>query len=369
MTKEYTVLTINPGSTGTKVGLYRGDAVVFDSNVDAVPGEFEGCETFPDQVPMRKKRIYDLLAEEGIDVAEIDAVAGRGVGVHACLGGTYEINDVAYDHALNDAEGINHPATLGIVLSKQIGDELGVRSFFVNPMSIDEFSEEARMTGVKGLYRVSHGHPLNQKQVAIKHSASQGKRYEECNYVIAHLGGAVSISAHRRGRIVDSTNPGSGYGCISPNRCGDLTAMQYFELVEMGYTDERILNLMTRNGGMVDLVGTDDLRKVTGEMIPAGDELAKAAYNAMEYTMVKWIAMMAGALRGDVDAILLTGGLANDKELVARLTGDISWIAPVFVYPGSIETEALGAGAARVLAGEEEPLVYTGEPVWHGFES
>ncbi len=366
--KEYTVITINPGSSSTKVGVYKGGKVILDETVDHDTHEFDACKTFADQEPIRTKKIMSILDNAGIDMSSVDAVSGRGVGVHSCEGGTYIIDDTAFAHAQNDVAGIHHPATLGIVIAKKLGDKLGVPSYFVNPMSVDELCDEARMTGVKGLYRPSHGHPLNMKQVAINHSRLRGKKYEDCNYVILHMGGGTSIAAHRKGRIIDSTRSGDGQGVISPNRSGDLCIDDVITLMKQRNIDLDGVNLLaSRKGGLVDLVGTDDVRKVK-KMIAEGDRFAELCYNAMIYTFVKWTAMMAGALGGKVDGILLTGGLAYDEELVAKVKKNTEWIAPVFVYPGSFETEALGAGAERVLNGEEKAKVYSGRPVWNGFD-
>ncbi len=364
--KEYTVLTINPGSTGTKIGLVRGDEILWECSVDTKPEDFKDCKTFSEQAPRRKDMIMDILHERGVDLASIDAVSGRGVGVFACEGGTYEINALAYDHAFNDAAGIHHAATLGIQLARLIGDELKVPSFFVNPMSTDELCDAARMTGVKGLYRPSHAHPLNMKQVAIHHSQKMGKQYEDCNYVILHMGGGISIAAHRKGRAVDQTRIGDGQGPISPNRSGDMCLDDVERLLQRGMTMAQIHELCAKKGGLVDLCGTDDVRVIRKDM--KNDRRAQLALEAMEYTMVKWAAMMAGALKGDVDAILMTGGLAYDEELVTELTQDLQWIAPVYVYPGSYETIALAAGAQRVLLGEEKAKTYLGEQgSWSGF--
>lgn len=367
MAQDYTVLTINPGSTGTKVGLVKGGEIVLDLNVDNAPGEFDGFKTFGEQVPLRIKKIMAMLAQHNVNLDEIDAVSGRGVGIHPCPGGTYRINQTAYNDALNDVEGINHPATLGIVISAEIGKQLDKPSFFVNPMCTDELADVARMTGVHGLYKPSHSHPLNMKQVAIHHSELNGTRYQDCNYVIAHMGGGTSIAAHDHGRMVDTTRIGDGQGPISPNRSGDMCYDDVATLMKRGLSFEEVGQLVSRKGGFKNICGTDDLREVTGKLIPAGNKEAELLYEAMEYTIRKWIGTMACALAGKVDAVLLTGGLAYDKNLVAKLTEDVSWIAPVFVYPGSFETEALGEGAARVLRGEEEAQYYTGEPVWKGF--
>lgn len=366
--KEYTIITINPGSSSTKVGVYRGGKVILDKNAEHDIHEFDQCKTFAEQEPFRTQKIMEILEEAGIDLQEVDAVSGRGVGVHSCEGGTYEINEIAFSHAQKDVEYIHHPATLGIVIAKKLGDRLGVPSYFVNPMSVDELSDEARMTGVKGLYRPSHGHPLNEKQVAIHHSKLQGKKYEDCNYIVLHMGGGTSIAAHKKGRLVDSTRSGDGQGVISPNRCGDLCIDDILTLMSQRDIDLKGINkLASSKGGLVDLLGTDDVRKVK-EMIAAGDKWAQLCYNAMIYTIIKWTCMMAGALSGKVDGILMTGGLAYDQDLVRKVTEGVEWIAPVYVYPGSHETEALGAGVERVLVGEEAAKTYSGKPVWEGFD-
>jgi butyrate kinase len=182
------------------------------------------------------------------------------------------------------------------------------------------------------------------------------------------MGGGTSIAAHRKGRIIDSTRSGDGQGVISPNRSGDLCIDDVMTLMKQRGIDLEGVNLLaSRKGGLVDLVGTDDVRKVK-KMIADGDKFAELSYNAMIYTFIKWTAMMAGALGGKVDGILMTGGMAYDEELVAKVKANTEWIAPVYVYPGSFETEALGAGVERVLSGEEEARIYSGKPVWNGFD-
>ena len=365
--KEYTVLTINPGSTSTKIGLVKGSEIMLDLSADTLPGEFDGCDTYADQVPLRFDKIMSMLKDAGVDMGTIDAVSGRGVGVYSCEGGTYLIDELAYRHARDDVAGIHHVATLGIVLAKKIGDHLGVLSFFVNPMSVDELCDEARFTGIKGVYRASRAHPLNMKQVAIRHSELTGARYEEKNYIIMHLGGGISIGAHRKGKAIDQTRIGDGQGPISPNRSGDICYEDIKTLLNNGLSMDEIGELCAKKGGLISLTGTDDVRKIRTELIPAGNRMAELALRAMEYNIVKWAAQMAGVLKGDVDAILITGGLANDKELTSQLKSDLEWIAPVYLYPGSYETEALAAGAARVLEGREELKIYQGRPVWEGF--
>ncbi len=365
--KEYTVLTINPGSTSNKIGIMKGDRIIFDMDAKTDENDFKGCRSFKDQVPIREKQIYSILKENHINLDELDAVSGRGVGIYSCEGGTYRINEIAYEHALNDQAGINHPATLGIVLARHIGDRLGIPSFFVNPMCVDELCDEARITGVKGIYRTSRAHPLNMKQTAITHSRQHGVKYEDCNYIVIHMGGAISVAAHQKGKAIDQTRITDGQGPISPNRTGDICFADVREMSKNGKTLEEIRNLCTKRGGLIELCGTDDVRYIRDEMIAKGDKFAELALNAMEYTIVKWAGAMAGVLKGKVDAILITGGLARDEILLSQLKDDLSWIAPIFVYPGSFETEALAEGAMRVLSGEEECREYSGYPVFEGF--
>lgn len=365
--KEYTVLTINPGSTSNKIGIMKGSQIILDTDAKTNPVDFKGCSAYSDQVEIREKQIWSILKENNIDLQTIDAVSGRGVGIYSCEGGTYRINDIAYEHALHDQAGINHPATLGIVLAKHIGDQLGIPSFFVNPMCVDELCDEARITGVKGIYRTSRAHPLNMKQTAITHSRLHNVRYEESDYIVIHMGGAISVAAHRHGKAIDQTRITDGQGPISPNRTGDICFADVKAMSQNGKTLEEIRRLCTRSGGLIELCGTDDVRIIRNEMIPSGDRFAQLALDAMEYTIVKWAGAMAGVLKGKADAILITGGLANDEILVSQLKEDLSWIAPVYVYPGSFETEALAEGAMRVLSGQEECREYSGYPVFEGF--
>lgn len=365
--KEYTVLTVNPGSSSTKMGVVKGNKVIIDKEVDHNVKDFEGCKTLAEQEPIRTEMILAALKENGIELSELDAISGRGVGLYPCAGGTYKIDDLVYEHAKNDIAGINHPATLGIVISYKMGKQLGIPAFFVNPMPTDELCDEARMTGIPGIYRKPRSHPLNQKQVGIHHSDLMGVKYEKSNYIILHLGGGISITAHCQGRMIDGNRAGDGQGPMSPNRSGDICINDVVECIKKGMTVEEVNAYAGRKGGLLALCGSDDLREVK-RMIVEGDKKADLAFRSMIYSMGKWTSMMAGAMKGKVDAILLTGGMARDKELCDRLSEYISWIAPIYNYAGSFETEALGFGAVRVLNGEEEALTYLGKPVWSGFD-
>ena len=361
---KYTILTINPGQNSTKIGVVKNGDVILDVDVET---PFIGSGSIADQAPMREEKILEALEKAGIALDTIDAFSGRGVGLYTSVSGTYRIDELACDHAARDVGGMRHPGCLGIVLAYRLGQRLNKPSFFVNQENTDELCDEARMTGVKGLYRPARAHVLNSKQVAIHHSKQQGVRYSDCNYITVHMGSGVSVMAHRSGKAIDSTRAGDGQAPIGPTRAGDLCAGDVFTLLDRGMAIDQIRSLATRTGGLLDLTGTYDVRKIANEMIPAGNQMAKLAWDAMIYSFVKWIATMAGALQGKVDAILLTGGMAYNEELVRRITEGSSWIAQVYVYPGSFETEALAAGVERVLNGEEEIKTYSGKPVWSGF--
>ncbi len=365
--KEYTVLTINPGSTSTKVGLVKGDQIILDLTVDHDRSEFADCKTFADQEPIRVATIKKMLSDATVDLTDVDAVVGRGVGLYPCEGGTYIIDELVVDHARNDVAEIKHPATLGIIIADKFAKELGVPAYFVNPMPVDEMCDMARMTGVKGIYRPARSHPLNQKQVAIHHSENNGVRYADSNYIILHMGGGISVTAHQKGRAIDGSRAGDAQGPICPNRSGDICTGDIKDMLGKGYTMDDIIALASNRGGLVDLLGTDDVRTVK-KMIAEGDKFAELSYNAMIYSIIKWTAMMAGALYGKVDAILMTGGMCYDEELVSLIREGTEWIAPVYVYAGSFEIEAMASGAIRVLTGQENEKKYTGKPVWDGFD-
>ena len=365
--KEFTVLTINPGSSSTKIGLVKGDKVILNEEIDHHKEDFEGCATFAEQEPIRTKLILDTLKAEKVDILDIDAISGRGVGLYPCSGGTYKIDELVYEHASKDIIQIHHPATLGIVISYKLGKLLKVPAFFVNPMPTDELCDEARVTGIPGIYRAARSHPLNQKQVGIYHSEQMGVKYEDSNYVILHLGGGISITAHCHGKMIDSSRAGDGQGAICPNRSGDICIDDVMNCLSKGMTVEEVNEYASNKGGLLAWCGTDDLRQVKA-MIAAGDKKAELIYNAMIYSIGKWTAAMAGVMKGKVDGILLTGGMAKDPELCEQISDYVSWIAPIYNYAGSFETEALGFGAIRVLKGEEEAKTYTGKPVWDGFE-
>lgn len=359
MQKRPRILTINPGSTSTKVGVFDGDQRVF-----AVTVEHDATElaTFPgvsEQMPYRRDMILSALAENGVALDTIDAFVGRGGGLMPTEGGTYVIGDLLLDHATRGANGVQHPAQLGPQLAHELASCNDKPAFVVNPPDTDELCDEARVTGVKGVERHVHLHALNLKETAIRHAAKLGKRYEDVRFVVCHIGGGISISAHDHGRMVDGFDIVGGEGAMAPTRCGSLPVAEVLDYLDAGHTTADVRQLCMKNGGFVDLLGTSDARSVS-ERAEAGDGDAARAWDAMVYQICKGIGAMAAVLGGNVDGILLGGGMVHNQGLVGAITEQCGWIAPVAAYPGEFELEAMAAGALRVLDGQEEAKTYTG---------
>lgn len=364
--RGWRVLVINPGSTSTKVGLFDGERAVFTVNVAHEASELAKFAGVSDQLPYRVGLIEQALAENGVELASIDAFVGRGGGLLPLPGGTYEVDDVLLDHATRGANGVQHPAQLGPQIARAFAGRVGKHAFVVNPPDTDELCDEARMTGVRGVYRHVHLHALNLKETAIRHAASAGRAYEECRFVVCHIGGGISVSAHDRGRMVDGADIVGGEGPMAPTRCGALPVAEVLDYLDAGHATADVRRMCMKTGGFVDLLGTSDALEVS-RRAEAGDEACGRAWDAMVYQICKEIGAMAAVLGGNVDGILLGGGMVYNKGLVRAIEERCGWIAPVFAYPGEFELEAMAAGARRVLDGAEEPLRYSGKPVFEGF--
>lgn len=362
----YKVFAINPGSTSTKIAMFEGEKALFSVNVSH---DAEVLKTFPeisDQFEYRKQTILKEVEKAGYSLDEIDAFVGRGGGLVSMTGGTYVVNEKLYAHA-KEGFTVKHPAMLGAQLAKYFAEAYHAKAFVVNPPDVDEFTDLARVTGWKGIYRESRIHALNQKEIGIRYAKSQGKRYEEMDLIICHIGGGISVTAHDKGRMIDSNDIAQGDGPMAPTRCGSIPVKDVIRECFSGkYTEKQMHERTTKTGGLVDHLGTSDAREV-GAMIAGGDAYAKLVYDAMIYQIGKYAGSMAAALKGKVDQIILTGGISHDKYLVEKLSEMIGFIAPVTVMAGEFEMEALAAGAIRVLTGEEEAKQYSGEPVWNSF--
>lgn len=363
---EYRIFTINPGSTSTKIGLFEGEKCLLSENVAHDASVLKEYATISDQLAYRTDTINKLLKKNNIDLSSVDAFVGRGGGLMAVEGGVYEVNKTLLDHAKRGANGVQHPANLGSQIANEFSVKYGKPVFVVNPPDTDEFCDLARITGIKDVYRISHLHTLNLKETAIRHSAIKGKKYEDCNYIVCHIGGGISVSAHEKGMMIDGNDIVGGDGPMAPTRCGDIAVSQLIRYAKDKDIKD-IKSLCTKTGGFISHLGTTDAKEVQ-ELASSGNKAAERVWNAMIYQITKYIGSMSTVLKGKVDGILLGGGMVHSKDLVDKITDACNWIAPVYAYPGEFELEAMAAGAIRVLKGEEKPKVYTGVPRWQGFE-
>ena len=364
--KSYKVFAINPGSTSTKIAMFEGDKEVFSKNVSHDAEKLKEFKEISDQFDYRKETILKELAEAGQTLEGVDAFSARGGGLVNVEGGVYKVGEKLLEHA-RVGYTVKHPATLGAQLADAFAKEYGGVAFVVNPPDVDEFTDVARVTGLKGIYRESRIHALNQKEIGIRYAAKLGKKYEDLNLIICHIGGGISVTAHNHGKMVDSNDIANGDGPMAPTRCGQLPVKDVVTMCFSGkYTEKEMREKITKTGGLVDHLGTSDAREVT-EMIKNGNQYAKLIYDAMIYEIGKTAGSMAAVLCGKVDGIIFTGGISHDKYVVEKLTEMLSFIAPITVMAGEFEMEALAAGAIRVLSGKEEAKTYTGIPVLNGF--
>ena len=363
----YRIVVLNPGSTSTKVALYEDDQKVFSENIDHPASELEKYANIVDQLPYRKKIITETLKEKGVDLETADAFSAICTGLMPMDGGVYEVNEKMYADG-QIGPGSKHPGNLGPLLAKDFAEEYGGRAFIVDASSVDEFEEEARMTGFVELIRTSRGHPLNQRAVGRKYAQDCGVPYEDLNLVVAHLGGGISVSAHKKGRMVDTVDSTRGEGRMAPTRSGTAPLADVIELCYSGrFTEKEMIAKVMKTGGWTAHLGTNDAREVE-KRIAEGDKFAEVVYRTTAYQIAKDIAAMASVMNGEVDAVILTGGVAYSKMMTSMIEEKVGFIAPVKIYPGEYEMDALAAGAIRALSGKEEPKSYTGEPVFPGFD-
>ena len=364
---SYKVFVINPGSTSTKIALFEDENKVFQKNVDHDASELAKFAEIRDQLPFRMAAIHDALAEAGISLEGVDAFAARSGGLAALRSGVYSVNDKLLEH-VRICYAARHPNTLGPQIAVELQKKHGGQLFCVNPPDVDELADVERVTGFRDFFRVARGHPLNQKENCIRYAKAHGKRYEEMNLICCHIGGGVSVGAHRKGQLFSVNDAMNGDGPMAPTRAGWLPATDLIHLCFSGkYTERELYDRITKNGGITDHLNTSDMREVC-ERIEKGDKYAALIYEAFIYQIAKAVGGCAAALRGQVDAIILTGGIAHDETLVQKLSEYVSWIAPISVQAGEFEMEALAAGAIRAMKGEEEVLEYTGVPVFTNFD-
>lgn len=350
-------LIINPGSTSTKIGVFEDETLLFEETLRHSTEEIAQYASIVDQKDFRKQIILDLLKEKNFDIKSLQVIVGRGGMLKPIPGGTYAVSDDLL-HDLKIGRQGQHASNLGGILAREIGDEIGVPSYIVDPVVVDELMPIARYSGVPELPRTSVFHALNQKAVAKRYAKEKGVPYESLNLIVVHMGGGVSVGAHEKGRVIDVFNALDGDGAFSPERAGAVPSGALIKMCFSGkYTEKEVYKKIVGGGGFNAYLGTNDMRDVA-KMIDEGDAHADEVREAFILQVCKNIGSMSCVLKGKVDAIIVTGGIAYNKAVVDKMEERAGFIAPFTVYPGEDELLALAQGALRVLNGEEKAMEY-----------
>lgn len=350
-------LIINPGSTSTKIGVFEDETLLFEETLRHSTEEIAQYASIVDQKDFRKQIILDLLKEKDFDIRSLQVIVGRGGMLKPIPGGTYAVSDDLL-HDLKIGKQGQHASNLGGILAREIGDEIGVPSYIVDPVVVDELMPIARYSGVPELPRTSVFHALNQKAVAKRYAKEKGVSYESLNLIVVHMGGGVSVGAHEKGRVIDVFNALDGDGAFSPERAGAVPSGALIRMCFSGeYTEKEVYKKIVGGGGFNAYLGTNDMRDVA-KRIDEGDTHADEVREAFILQVCKNIGSMSCVLKGKVDAIIVTGGIAYNKAVVDKMEERAGFIAPFTVYPGEDELLALAQGALRVLNGEEKAMEY-----------
>ena len=350
-------LIINPGSTSTKIGVFEDETLLFEETLRHSTEEIAQYASIVDQKDFRKQIILDLLKEKDFDIRSLQVIVGRGGMLKPIPGGPYAVSDDLL-HDLKIGKQGQHASNLGGILAREIGDEIGVPSYIVDPVVVDELMPIARYSGVPELPRTSVFHALNQKAVAKRYAKEKGVSYESLNLIVVHMGGGVSVGAHEKGRVIDVFNALDGDGAFSPERAGAVPSGALIRMCFSGeYTEKEVYKKIVGGGGFNAYLGTNDMRDVA-KMIDEGDTHADEVREAFILQVCKNIGSMSCVLKGKVDAIIVTGGIAYNKAVVDKMEERAGFIAPFTVYPGEDELLALAQGALRVLNGEEKAMEY-----------
>lgn len=350
-------LIINPGSTSTKIGVFEDETLLFEETLRHSTEEIASYASIVDQKDFRKNIILEILKEKNFDMKSLNTVVGRGGMLKPIPGGTYAVSDELLEDLKVGKQG-EHASNLGGILAREIGDEIGVPSFIVDPVVVDELQSVARYSGVPQIPRKSVFHALNQKAVAKRYGKESGKGYENLNLIVLHMGGGVSVGAHKNGRIIDVNNALDGDGAFSPERAGSVPSGGLVKLCFSGkYTETEVYKMLVGNGGLNAYLETNDMRDVLKAM-DEGKQEAKNVFEAFVYQVAKDIGAMSTVLEGNVDKIIVTGGIAYSDIVVNAIKQKVNWIADFQVYPGEDELLALVQGGLRVLNGEEQAMKY-----------
>lgn len=353
----YRILVINPGGTSTKVGLYKDETPVFVESIKHPNEELYSFDSYIDQFEYRKEHILGLLEEKKISLDSLDAVVGRGGPFLPLESGTYIIEEKILNDVKEGKVQAQHISNIGIFLAHSIAKQLGIPSYFVDPVSVDEFEPISRLSGLKEIPRLSLSHALNLKAVGRKAAKKMGSSYDKLNMIICHLGSGISVSAHRNGKQIDSSNA-NDEAPFSPQRAGNVPLTGLVKLCYSGkYSEKEMLKKLLKKSGLYSHLGTDDIPEIE-RAIENGNNSFEMVLNGMAYQISKWIGQMAVVLSGDVDVIVISGGIAHSSYVINFIKDKVSFLADVVVFPGEDEMEALANGALRVLKGEEDAKLY-----------
>jgi butyrate kinase len=354
---NFNILVINPGSTSTKVSLFRNEETIFQETIYHSSQSLSSFEHIFDQYEFRLNIILEFLKKQKIDLNNIDAVVGRGGLLRPLQSGTYRVSEKMLND-LKEGKYGEHASNLGAVLAYQIAKKTSIPAYIVDPVVVDEMEEIARISGIPDLPRKSIFHALNQKAVARKAAQDLGKKYQDSNLIVVHMGGGISVGVHQKGRVIDVNNALNGEGPFSPERSGTVPVGDLVKLCFSGeYHKNQIMTMIKGKGGLVAYLNTNNVEKVL-KKVEKGDTKSKLILEAMAYQIAKEIGQGATVLKGNVDAIVLTGGISHSTKFVEIIKDRVSFIALVMVYPGEKEMLSLCQGTIRVLSGEEEEKVY-----------
>lgn len=349
------ILVLNPGSTSTKAAVFEDERPLLSTSLIHTNRDLAPYPVLNDQLDYRVALVRGWLAKEGFDLSTLSTVVGRGGIIPNIVAGGYQVDDALVD-CLRNHPVFDHASNLGGMMAQSFADPLGIPAYIYDAVTSDELVPEARVTGFKEVTRTSFCHVLNARATAHKYAQAMGRTYEDMNLVIAHLGGGISISAHSHGRIIDSVSDDAGP--FSPDRAGSLNMLYVVDLCYSGkYTKKEMLKKLRGEGGMSALLGTHDCREVE-RRIQNGDEWAALVYKAQALQIAKGVGIMLGCFTELIDAVILTGGLANSKMLTGMVIDYLHNLCRVVVLPGENEMEALALGALRILRGEEQARIF-----------
>lgn len=360
--KEYMILAINPGSDSLRIALFKNEESIFNETIYYSSEDFSEINTASDELNSRINLVIKTLEKYKIPLSSIDAFAARAGGLTSLKSGVYLVNDTLIKHA-QMGYSLKHASNLGVQIAHELAKFYKKQTYTVNPVTVDELQDVSRITGIHGIYRNSVFHALNQKEVAYQYSKIINKPYSELNLIIAHLGSGITVGAHKNGNVIDVNNALNGDGPFTTSRTGSIVASDLIDLCFSGnYTKNEIYDLVTKKGGLISLLGTNDVRKVL-KLIENGNQKAKLVLDSMIYQISKQIGALSINFNGNLNAIILTGAISKSEYITEKIRKYVSFLGNIIIMPGELEMNALSNGVLRVLNNIETAHEYTGIPI------